>query len=83
MPVSVVIARVTVIVVSIIAAVITAPLITLVVVVAVWLVGMISSPNILLDLLVSLVSIYPFFATMSRSWTNSSLLWSSLVLRAS
>jgi hypothetical protein len=47
------------------------------------LVRMRSLPDILLDLLVGLISIYPLFRHMSRFWTDVGLLLSSLVLRAS
>jgi hypothetical protein len=60
-PVAVVIAAVTVIIAPIIATVIVAPLIMLIVVAAVQLVITRSSPGILLDLLVSLVSMCPLF----------------------
>jgi hypothetical protein len=60
-PVAVVIVAVVVIVAPIITVVIAVPLIMSVVVAMVWLVRMRSSPNILLDLLVSLVSFCPLF----------------------
>jgi hypothetical protein len=60
-PVTVVIVAVTVIIVPIIVMVIMAPLITPVIVAAILLARMRSSPDILLDLLVGLGSIYPLF----------------------
>jgi hypothetical protein len=59
--VTVVIVAVVIIIAPIIMAVIVAPLITPVVVAVILLVGMRSSPDILLDLLVGLVSICPLF----------------------
>jgi hypothetical protein len=64
--VMVVIAAVVVIVALIIAAVIAAPLITPVIIAVVRLVRMRSSPNILLDLLVSVVSICPLFRHLEQ-----------------
>jgi hypothetical protein len=48
-----------VIVTPIVAAVVTTPIIALVVRVAIWLVGVRSPTNVLLDLLVGLIHIYP------------------------
>jgi hypothetical protein len=60
-PVAVVIAAVIVIVVPIIAAIVAVPLVMPVVIAAILLVRTRSSPDILLDLLVGLISICPFF----------------------
>jgi hypothetical protein len=60
-PVVVVIVAFVVIVMPIIAVVIVAPLIMPVIIAAILLVKMRSSPDILLDLLVGLISIYPLF----------------------
>jgi hypothetical protein len=61
LPIMMPIVVVTVAVTVIVALIIVAPLITLVIVAVVQLVRMRSSPNILLDLLVSLISICPLF----------------------
>jgi hypothetical protein len=63
----IVIVTVAVIVAPIIAAVVTTPIITPVVRAVIWLVEVRSPTNILLDLLVSLISICHFFAIVRRS----------------